>query len=93
VLLIAGILNSLGALCIVAGALVQGQQQFRDWVEQVRASDANETWRPDHIEFSGKPVFLSIRNYGFGSMYGWNYIVLGGAFVFAGSLLDLVSRF
>ena len=97
-MLAAGILNSLGGLCIVAGAWIQGKQQYEDYQGQIKAKKAMETWRPPLIESSSGKEFPSFRsvvwsvpNFTFASLYGWRLILVGGALVLLGSVLATIA--
>jgi uncharacterized membrane protein YedE/YeeE len=98
-MLAAGILNSLGALSIVAGAWIQGSQQYSDYKRQIEAYKEGKPWRPPLIESapgekfpsSFRSVFWSVRKVTFASLYGWRLIVVGGALVLFGSVLATIA--
>jgi len=96
--IVSGILNSIGGLCIVWGAWVQAVQQYRDYTGQVTAFLRREPWRPTMIDQLSGPTFPKFRSvfwtfhlFTFASLYGWRWILIGGAFVLFGSSLGTIA--
>ena len=81
-MLVAGILNSLGGLLILFGAFRQSRQEERDWTRG-RQMRIEEREGPSHL--------FNVFAVDFASEYGWRLILAGGALVFLGSLVATIS--
>jgi hypothetical protein len=79
-MLVAGILNSLGGLFVLSGAFVQARKLYREYL----------LGHP--IRYEGKLTFWpSLKRLSFAGENGFTLILVGGGLVFVGSIVATIA--